>query len=332
MINYYAMFLLKFLFLSIHFKAFLYNKKRRREVGMNRKSDKALRLLEAAFFVGLFAMTFSVLTIKPKSNKNNQRQTLVDVSGLETYKDSVMELTTYSASLKKKTKKIKIVVIDTGIDYSHPLLKNYMPAKVDPIQSNVTSPHGTHVAGIIASNLNKVYGKKAWELFEIESVWFDEDNNNLVQALKIAIDKKPAIINVSISGKGFNDAEEALFKKAKKAGIKIVVAAGNNSTDEKRFPCGYESALCVANLDGYELYYSSNYGDHVKIEAQGTRILSAYPKQGKMNYATGTSMAAPLVTAYFASAMVNKKSVKYFDQLVVFKDSKKASRNISSEK
>ncbi len=67
------------------------------------------------------------------------------------------------------SQKIKIAIVDTGVDFSHPLLAPFESQMHKKIPSMDFHGHGTHVAGIIAHHLNQIYGKQAPELFEFAS-------------------------------------------------------------------------------------------------------------------------------------------------------------------
>ena len=113
------------------------------------------------------------------------------------------------------------------------------------------------------------------------------------------------ICNLSL---GSSADDKALYRAIAESPMLFVVAAGNDSADTDTTPCypaSYDLAniISVANLnyDG-TLHYSSNYGaKSVDLAAPGTYILSTTPDDG-YSYMTGTSMAAPMVTA--AAAMI----------------------------
>lgn len=210
-------------------------------------------------------------------------------------------------------KKIKIAIVDVGVDFSHPLLKNFR-SKNQEFESLDIS-HGTSVAGVIVNHLNQIYSNKAQALFEIQSFKYDLSQKNsysYLMNLKKAIDSEPDILNISTSGEEFFDLEASLIKLAQMKGIKVIVAAGNDASFQKHYPCSLEKVLCVGHLDGNKINYRSNYGDDVKLYAQGTSVY--VPILGKMyDYASGSSFATPVVSAYEASLLVDRsKTEKYF--------------------
>jgi len=101
----------------------------------------------------------------------------------------------------------------------------------------------------------------------------------------------------------------------KSSEVLFVVAAGNGGTDSDTtgtYPAAYDldHIISVANLqcDG-TLHDSSNYGAaSVDIAAPGSYILST-TTEDTYSYMTGTSMAAPMVTA--VAAMV----YSYYDDI-----------------
>ena len=169
--------------------------------------------------------------------------------------------------------------------------------------------HGTHGAGTIAaSNGNGlgIAGIADSEHIKIMSlkVLGGSDGSgstaSIIQAIQYAQANGASICNLSL-GSSVND--PALYRVMANSSMLFVVAAGNDGDNMDRspsYPAAYdlENIISVANLnyDG-TLHSSSNYGsESVDIAAPGSYILSTTPENG-YSYMTGTSMAAPMVTA-----------------------------------
>lgn len=66
------------------------------------------------------------------------------------------------ASKLAGTNKVRVAVIDGGVDAKHPELKNKITGNfntMDPIKKGAPDSHGTHVAGIIAAEKNNEIGR-----------------------------------------------------------------------------------------------------------------------------------------------------------------------------
>ena len=235
-----------------------------------------------------------------------------------------------------------VALVDTGIDNTHADLAGRLWVNEDEIAGNgidddgngyvddvngwnfyddsaqvftgSEDSHGTHgagtiaavadngegVAGIVQSDHVKVMAVKA--LGGEEGIGTTAD---IIQAIAYAEANGAQICNLSL-GTTWND--PALYRAMAQSDMLFVVAAGNDGENIDQSPCypasyDLDNLIAVANLscDG-ALHASSNYGaQSVDLAAPGTYILSTTP-DGTYSYMTGTSMAAPMVSA--AAAMI----------------------------
>lgn len=211
-------------------------------------------------------------------------------------------------------KGVKIAVIDTGIDSSHPdlqnrIIKEYRVSDL-PVTTQNDFEHGTNVAGIIASfphNDKGVLGvaPKA----NIISIDISDDAGKasveaLIEAVNYAIDQKVDIINISVGVKKNSNDLHDIIKKAYNQNIAIVAAAGNDVDDNILYPAAYGEVICVGALskNGDILYNYTN--DNIDIiYAPGENIVTTYSsdKSDEMYMsATGTSVAAPIISGILA--------------------------------
>jgi thermitase len=225
---------------------------------------------------------------------------------------------------------VRVGVIDTGIDYTHPdIAPNYFACGYDFVNHD-TDPrddngHGTHVAGTIAGRTNNALG-----IAGIAGGWGSTHGVTLIaekvldasgsgswddvaSGITHAVDACGVqVINLSLGGWGLppTAALDALQYAADK-GVMSVVAAGNDNYDASAgfYPCAYgpghpkssaEIVMCVSATDSSDNRASfSNYGDPVDISAPGVNVLSTVLKNS-YGYMSGTSMATPQVTAVVA--------------------------------
>jgi Subtilase family len=181
--------------------------------------------------------------------------------------------------------------------------------------------HGTHIAGVIAAEGNNGIGVAGvcWKAKLISAKFMDFDGGDTVNAIK-AIDyitdlKRRHKLNIvatnnSWGGGGYSKAMIDAIKRAEKANILFVAAAGNDSTDNDvnpLYPASYpnNNIISVAALNPMgQISFISNFGkSSVDIAAPGEEIISTIPWfDGEATYAydSGTSMAAPFVTGAVA--------------------------------
>jgi subtilisin len=204
---------------------------------------------------------------------------------------------------------VDVVVIDTGIDSSHPDLNvvdgvNFAKGK----GWSDGNGHGTHVAGTIAAKNNdigvvgvapdaRLYAVK---VLDNRGSGFMSDviaGVNWVAANADTIE----VANMSLGGSE-SIALNTAVENAVNAGVVFVVAAGNESTDAcSKSPASAPNAITVSALDDRDsisnndpFAYFSNYGSCVDVIAPGVLILSTW-KDGGYNTISGTSMATPHV-------------------------------------
>lgn len=223
----------------------------------------------------------------------------------------------------KKKKDIVVAVVDTGIQFNHPFLKDNLyvkGGKVTPqnygkdFAYKTKSPntpsdshgHGTHVAGIIKSIFPEVklmalkyYNPQASGQANLEST---------IKALKYAVDQNVDIINYSGGGPESSEIERKILLEAERKGILIIAAAGNerSNIDLKQnayYPASYGLSNIItvgAHNESNQIIASSNYGKKsVDIAAPGYRIKSATTGNAA-GIMTGTSQATAFVTGVAA--------------------------------
>lgn len=139
-------------------------------------------------------------------------------------------------------KGIKVAVIDTGVDYTHPDIFGFGPdGKViggfDFIENDNspqdTNGHGTEVAGIIAANgkIRGVAPEAKILAYRVSDTGESVASDLIVKAILRAIEDDADIINLSLGVNRTNDKIEDAINQAVKSGIVVVAAAGNSGPD-----------------------------------------------------------------------------------------------------
>ncbi len=127
-------------------------------------------------------------------------------------------------------------------------------------------------------------------------------SKSIVQAIDWMIHQKVPIVNFSIGG-GRNKLIEKAIAHASATGMILVASSGNRGpfSKKKSYPGAYDQVIAVTAVDRFERSARfATAGDYIDFAAPGVDIWTAVPGGGKAM--SGTSFAAPVVTAYAAAA------------------------------
>jgi subtilisin len=159
---------------------------------------------------------------------------------------------------------VKVAVLDTGCDPSHPHLRIArglnMVTGEDPTQwrpSLVNGAHGTHVAGIIAArapeedsqNSAFAYGLAPGVELHCYRVFPDSggdaSNFDIMKAIDQAVRDGCDIVNLSFAHPYGDDALRAAILDARSKGVLVIAAAGNDG-GEVEYPAAYPHCVAVS--------------------------------------------------------------------------------------
>ncbi|MCZ6653934.1 MAG: malectin domain-containing carbohydrate-binding protein, partial [Planctomycetota bacterium] len=239
----------------------------------------------------------------------------------------------YLTSSTTGTSRIKVAVLDTGADCTHPDFINSGGTSTDSADGGQLSfkkskaiirtkakgkgckwaddqGHGTHVAGTVAAATNNAEGVSSLG-YPLELIIFKVLNQDgsgteasVANGIIGATDAGAHIISLSLGALGYSQTMQDAVTYAWERNSLLVAAAGNNSTNALFFPAGANHAIGVSSTGANDnLSWFSNFGDYVDIAAPGENILSTAPTypvtSGALNYgySSGTSMATPHVSA-----------------------------------
>jgi len=224
------------------------------------------------------------------------------------------------------SEEVVVAVIDTGIDYTHPDLRENMwtsdeghhgyNAVNDSYYPMDDYGHGTHVAGTIGAvgdNDQGVVGVN-WDV-SLMGIKIGDMGGlttaNAIAGLEYVLERKREGENIvatsnSWGGTGYSELLYEAIEQHQKEDISFVAAAGNNraDTDEIPFyPANYDLTNIIsvaATNEDDNLAFFSNYGKRsVHVGAPGVNINSTM-LDGEYIHASGTSMAAPHVAGLMA--------------------------------
>lgn len=217
-----------------------------------------------------------------------------------------------------KGKGVKVAVLDTGCEITHPDLKDRVLGGRNFTDDDRSNPdiftdyngHGTHVAGTIAATENSagVIGAAPEAGLLIVKVLNKAGSGRyewIIKGIEYAIDQNADIISMSLGGPADVPELHAAIQAAVAKGILVVCAAGNegdgdDSTNEFAYPGCYNEVISVGavNLERNSSDFT-NSNNEIDLVAPGERILSTY-LNGKYATLSGTSMAAPHVSGALA--------------------------------
>lgn len=209
---------------------------------------------------------------------------------------------------------VRIGIVDTGIDYTHPELSSRYVGGYDFV-NNDADPfddhgHGTHVAGIVAADLNdatQVGVSPQVNIYSLKVLGTDGTGyiSDIVEAIDWAIQENLNVLNFSLGTTYHSSTLERKLNQASQAGIFLVAAAGNTNGGSLLYPAAYDTVVAVSATDAQDNFANfSSVG--AELAAPGVHIRSTVPGGG---YATwsGTSMAAPHVTGTVALMLANQQ-------------------------
>ncbi len=247
---------------------------------------------------------------------------------------------------------MRIAVLDTGVDMSHPLLAgkliagyDFVDDDADPREEGTTANfgygHGTHVAGLVAlaAPEAKIMPVRVLDPDGFGNIWV------LAEGLVYAADPDgnpqtddgAHVINLSLGTTRRTNLLEDLIRSVtcdddddeddddnddddddrcvRTGGIVVVAAAGNLGNEVPHFPAaeGVPGSLAVAASTPIRtLAEFSSRGSWVQVAAPGEHVVSTVPG-GQMGVWSGTSMAAPFAAGIAALIRAQNPALKAAD-------------------
>ncbi len=211
-----------------------------------------------------------------------------------------------------------VAVLDTGVADSHPALAGALDPGWDYVDDDASPQerrngkdddgdgqvdesfgHGTFISGIVTL---VAPGAKVMPMRVLDS---DGEGNTFVvaQAIDDAVEAGANVISMSFGGPDKPDSHvlNDAVKRAEKAGVVVVAAAGNAGTETQQYPAADDDVVSVGALttDSTRLADFSNSGGWVDVAAPGEHVAGPVPGGGYAWW-SGTSIATPFVAGQLA--------------------------------
>ncbi len=204
---------------------------------------------------------------------------------------------------------IKIGLIDSRVDASHPVFKHASLKTKSFVEDNLIEPngHGTAVASILVGANKHYKGLLPQAKLYSASVFYYTpgiQQGASVKSLLIALDwlasQNVSVINMSLAGPD-NQLLKTAVESVIEQGITVVASVGNDGpTAAPKYPSAYKNVIAVTAINKKnKAYFKSNRGAHIDFSAPGVNILHASSNH-HFDTSSGTSFAAPFVSALAA--------------------------------
>ena len=223
-----------------------------------------------------------------------------------------------------KNGKVTVAIVDSGIDKDHSDLVNNIIAGYSVVGSDTTDyddriGHGTNVGGIISAQSNNSLGGTGVSYnanilpIKVTNAYSGFGAASVAKAVNWAVDNSATynikVINLSLGMKSTETDSELLAEAVNRAwnsGILCVCASGNNGTTSGvSFPASMETTISVgAVAENHTRASYSNGGTDLDVVAPGSNIVTTLYNGQTANAGSGTSFAAPLVSATAALCYV----------------------------
>ena len=219
---------------------------------------------------------------------------------------------------------VAVVVIDSGVDGTHPDLASKILPGYDAVRGAALDPgntdvggHGTAVAGVIAATPDNGGGLAGlgWDtrVVAVKDGDVNPVRSATVAGIRWAVDSGYRLINISAGYQAADPNETAAVAYARSKGAVVIASGGDagGTGSPFNFPAALDGVVGVGavGFDGTRARYSTT-GDHIDLVAPGgssdgesAHDIHVLAPNGGTAFRAGTSFSAPHVAAAAALVM-----------------------------
>ncbi len=208
--------------------------------------------------------------------------------------------------------RLSIGMIDTRLDQGHEALQNARLIEQDFVRVDRPRPnqHGTAIASLLVGKSETYVGFLPSADLYAASVFFvtstgssSATTDSLVSGLAWLVEADVDVINMSLSGPP-NAILERAVARVQAQGKVLVAAVGNDGPmASPRYPAAYDGVIGVTAIsESNTAFRLAGRGNHVDFSAPGVGVPHA-AQDNTYDISSGTSFAAPYVTASYALAL-----------------------------
>ncbi len=213
---------------------------------------------------------------------------------------------------------VRVAVIDSGIDISHPALQGvsiqerFSVPELGSVPSESLNPHGTAIASIIASSTMSYSGvAPGSEILSYRVIDDIGETNSFAVATAIvsAVEDGAHLINLSLGGRESSEVLKKAVSYSLGKGVPIVAAVGNDGVGLVNYPAAYDGVIGVTSVStNGRVSDFANYGEGVDFAAPGTGVLTAW-ESFEMARFSGTSISSAIVTGALAMELSRRPNL-----------------------
>lgn len=210
-----------------------------------------------------------------------------------------------------RDKKIKIAILDSGINGKHEDLQKKVVKSFNAIDNSKSIQddfgHGTNIAGIIAATDNDIgivgvsQNVVIYDVKVLDSAGVGEVEH-VIEGLQWAANNNVDIVNMSFGFiKDYPELKKTIDMLLSQ-NIIVVASAGNNLGQEVDFPAGYTDVISVGSIDlNGKVDVLASTGK-IDVYAPGKEIITT-SSNGSYETVRGTSFSAAYITGELAKAI-----------------------------
>jgi len=199
-----------------------------------------------------------------------------------------------------------IAVIDSGIDQTHPDLRDSVVEVFSGVTGAVNDTHGTEISGIISAHgIVRGVAPEA-KLLDVRVFAGDRGRPstattfNLVRGIDWALSKGARVLNMSFAGPSDSLLGEIIKTAGAKGAITVAAAGNGGPQSPPAYPAAYPGVIAVTAIDVADrLYTFANRGSYIAVAAPGVDVLAPSGSHAHQ-IVSGTSYAAAHVSGIVA--------------------------------